>query len=229
MRNIFVSGNYKKDMTINKDKNLAFNFLVTGFRDYKASRFLLNNNFYMQGVTLASSSVEKYLKAILIINNLKRAIHLDKLKEIKKAFQIINNPILDELDENFLKVLGDAYALRYYDKVQGSISFGFFVNQLLAELDFTINLIDQRLSGKSEITGEIVLSPYQIAVNNQDEIIYQNNYILNNIDKKDFMERVSKNYNLHIENNGHEHEIIGDGLRVEEYKGKMIRLLDIKF
>ena len=72
---------------MNQMNNLGSNFIKTGFRDYVASRFLLNNDFFMQGVTLASSAVEKYFKAILVIHNLKRNVHLDNLKEIKKAFR----------------------------------------------------------------------------------------------------------------------------------------------
>ena len=127
-----------------------------------------------------------------------------------------------------MQILSDAYKLRYYDNLNGSLSFGFLSNQLLAELDFTIDLIDSRLSLKSELMGEVVLTPYQIAVNNNDEKVYFNNYVLNKIDKKEFMERKSKSYTLHIEKNGFEFEITGDGLKVQEYDGKMQRVLNVE-
>ena len=210
-----------------KTNNLGINFLKTGFRDYKAARFLLNNDLLMQGVTLASSAVEKYFKAVLIIHNLKRKVHLDNLKEIKKAFARINLDIIDELDESFLKILSDAYKLRYYDNLKDKLSFGFLSNQLLAELDYTINLIDSRLSMKNSQNEEI-LSPYRVAINDKDEKILLNNYILNKIDKKEFMERPSMSYMLNVEKNGFEIEIVGNGLKVVKYNGKMLRLLNLE-
>ena len=39
-----------------------------GYRDYIAARFLLNNHFIVQGLTLASTAVEKYLKAVIVFN-----------------------------------------------------------------------------------------------------------------------------------------------------------------
>jgi len=43
------------------------------YRDYIAARFLLNNHFIVQGLTLASTAVEKYLKAVIVFNLQERA------------------------------------------------------------------------------------------------------------------------------------------------------------
>lgn len=212
-----------------KKVNLGYSFVTTGYRDYIASRYLLNNDFFMAGVTLASSALEKYLKGILIIHHLKRKVHLDNLKEIKKALDRVNINIFEELDETFLNILSDAYKLRYYDNLKNALSFGFFANQLLAELDFTINLIDSRLRITNDQTGEIVLTPYRKAVNNNDVKIYLNNYLLNNISKKEFMERSSKVYALHIEKSGLEHEFLLNGLRIQKYEGTIARVTEMKY
>ena len=45
-----------------------------GYRDYIAARVLLNKHLLVQGLTLASTSVEKYLKAIIVLN-LKKKEH----------------------------------------------------------------------------------------------------------------------------------------------------------
>ncbi len=106
--------------------NVAMNFKKTGFKDYKASRFLLQNDFFIQGITLASSSVEKYLKSILVSNGVKKPVHLDKIKELKKAFAKINNNLMDFIDPIFIELLGVAYKLRYYDNYDNEkVSFGF--------------------------------------------------------------------------------------------------------
>ena len=70
----------------NFNRNLAHNFLIIGLQDYRASRFLLNNGFFMQGATLASSAVEKHLKAILNVYNIKLKAHLNNLTGFEKEF-----------------------------------------------------------------------------------------------------------------------------------------------
>ena len=40
-----------------------------GYRDYIAARFLLNNKFIIQGLTLASTALEKYLKSLIVLTS----------------------------------------------------------------------------------------------------------------------------------------------------------------
>lgn len=57
-----------------------------GYRDYIASRFLLNNQFIIQGLTLASTAVEKYLKSLLLFNLSEREwynYHFDRIKKLQ--------------------------------------------------------------------------------------------------------------------------------------------------
>lgn len=46
----------------------GYSFAELAYRDYIAARFLLNNHFIVQGLTLASTAVEKYLKAVIAFN-----------------------------------------------------------------------------------------------------------------------------------------------------------------
>lgn len=43
--------------------------LDLGYRDYIAARFLLNNKFIIQGLTLASTALEKYLKSLIVLTS----------------------------------------------------------------------------------------------------------------------------------------------------------------
>lgn len=80
---IFTSYGKKRNMTNNE---FAYSLLSTGYDDYIASRRLLWNDYHMQGLTLASSAVEKYLKAILAVNGKTKkemGVHLDRWDKLE--------------------------------------------------------------------------------------------------------------------------------------------------
>lgn len=99
----------------------------------------------MQGVTLASSAVEKYLKFILALHGVGKkqmGVHLDKLPKLKELLAKHYYDVTLKMDERFLNILGIAYKIRYYDEIKEPITFGFFINQFLGELDFCIHLLE---------------------------------------------------------------------------------------
>lgn len=77
----------KNDSAKNNLKD-AMNLMVLGYRDYIGARFLLNNDYVIQGVTLASTAVEKYLKAILVAHGYSRQVHIEQWKKMKSLLSI---------------------------------------------------------------------------------------------------------------------------------------------
>ena len=51
-------------------------FLGAAFDDYLAARVLLLTRLPLQGAVLASTAIEKYLKAVLAFRRQKRRVHL---------------------------------------------------------------------------------------------------------------------------------------------------------
>jgi hypothetical protein len=54
-----------------------------GYRDYIGARFLLNNKFIIQGLTLASTALEKYLKSLIVLTSKEKEkynYHLDNIE-----------------------------------------------------------------------------------------------------------------------------------------------------
>ena len=205
------------------------NFKSTGFKDYKASRFLLQNDFFAQGITLASSSVEKYIKSILISNDIKKPVHLDKLEQLKKKFKEIGNNRIESIDPVFLDILGTAYKLRYYDNFKEKVSFGFLVNQIIVELDFTIKLLDSAIVIADDKTSEVVKSDYVKSIEGSDEVICANNYLVTGESKKSVMQKPGKGYFLMIDEIGYETELQGGELSQVEYDGGILKVADISF
>ena len=181
------------------DINDSINFLKTGFKDYLSARVLLNNNLIYTGSILASTSVEKYLKAVMSISGNIRPVHLDNLSKIKDIFKHSKFDILDKLDIHFLELLGKIYKFRYYDNIRkGMDGFGFPILQFIGSLDYTIHQIESSITinGKDGPRK----SDYEIEKDRKNQLLIEHNYILNNLDKKEFMEQPSSLYTLIIGN-----------------------------
>lgn len=80
----------------------------------------------------------------------------------------------------FINILQKAYKIRYYDKLEEPVKMGFFLNQFIGELDSTIHYLEN-----NETPGLL----YGQAIRSKDPNLYQNNFILNNQNKKAFMEK----------------------------------------
>ena len=165
-------------------------FISLGYRDYIASRFLLNNGYYFQGLTLASSAVEKYIKAVLALNEKNKKVHLDNLSNLTNILSESYFDFTIYFDKRFMDFLGKAYQIRYYDKLKEPISIGFFVNQFLGELDFIIDFFENNviLELRDE-KGFFFKSQYKREIDNINPDLFLSNYILNGITKKKHMEK----------------------------------------
>ena len=108
----------------------AINLTNAAYDDYLASRFLLNNGFALQGATLASTAIEKYLKALLTCQGVSFSrVHLDNLVKLEAAFAATPfHAILTFFDQNFLTVITTVYSFRYLDNIKSPTSVGFFLN-----------------------------------------------------------------------------------------------------
>src|SRR5580704_13560665 len=93
---------------------VAINLTINAYDDYIASRFLLNNGYNMQGAILASTAIEKYLKAMLVcigvdLNKIK--VHLDKFEKLKSYFDNTEYADLftNHFDRAFFEIVSKVY------------------------------------------------------------------------------------------------------------------------
>jgi len=160
-------------------------FLNLGFKDYIAARVLLNSGLLLQGATLASTSVEKYFKAIMAFRgdfsegHLKKA-HLNSVKNYDPK-------LYASLNESFLLFLQKCYRLRYFDNIEVGFSLAVVQRPILAELDFTISNIQKRFTLKRG--DEKLITIYDSALEAKNADLFLNNYILKDIDKDAFIEQ----------------------------------------
>jgi HEPN domain-containing protein len=155
-----------------------------GYRDYIAARFLLNNRYVVQGLTLASTAVEKYLKSLIAFNLKERKrynVHLSNMAKLKRILHENNCDVTKNLDPIFLNILEQIYKIRYYDRLKKPISIGFYLNQFIGELDNTIYLLETSLNREASNNS---ITPYKRALKNKDTHLLKNNFVLNKQDKK---------------------------------------------
>ena len=201
----------------------AYSLIHLGFTDYIAARHLINNKFILQGVTLASTAVEKYLKAILASKGKNKRVHLDKLDKLKMLLSECYTDFTNRIDERFLGLLGKAYEIRYYDDLKSPVTIGFFVNQFLCELDYSISFFENVLyENIFDENGNKIPTLYKryAAETNQDLVL--NNYLFAGISKKECMEQPDHGYCIYINPDKWNGNILTEGHGVKnQYDGRM--------
>lgn len=202
----------------------GYSFADLGYRDYIASRFLLNNHFIMQGLTLASTAVEKYLKAVIAFNLQEKEwynYHFDRFQKLKNLLSKVNNDVTEEFDPLFIAILEKAFKIRYYDKIEQPIFMGFYVNQFIGELDYTINYLENFIFNTQSCGQSITL--YSKAVIDKYPDLFYNNYILNKENKKDYMEMPDIGFSIYISVGSvvHREEIVKGGSKKNKYEGRI--------
>lgn len=200
-----------------------------GYRDYIAARLLLNNHLVVQGLTLASTSVEKYLKALIVFNLNKREkynYHFDRFENLKNLLGKVNKDVTGEFDPVFLEILETAFKIRYYDKIDHPVFMGFYINQFIGELDYTIDFLENFIA-KTENGGES-FSAYNRAIKKKDLHLYKNNFVLKKENKKDFMEKPDVGFSISIRIGSvvQEEKIVQGGNTKNKYEGRISKFTE---
>ncbi len=154
----------------------AVDFVNSAFDDYISGRFLLINNYSLNGVILGSMAIEKYLKAfLLILGREYKKIHFDNIEKLKAAFKdTTHSEIFNYIDPRFLDILSLAYKFRYYDNIDTRQTIAFALNQVLAELDSTIYMFEHLITD-IKINGVDVGTQYKRAVAANDNRVFDKN------------------------------------------------------
>lgn len=209
-----------KSISFTEKLLIGYSLIDVGYRDYIAARFLLNNGFTVQGLTLASTAIEKYLKAVLVIASNEKLwynFHLDNVKKLKTLLSKNNCDVTERFDPIFLNILVNAFKIRYYDKLERPISIGFYVNQFIGELDDTIEMME------TTVLKTVSETPFRRAIKSKDPHLYHNNFKLNNQDKKEFMEQPDDGFSIYVRSGTavNEERIATTKNVVNEYKGQI--------
>jgi hypothetical protein len=173
-------------------------FLDLAFKDYVAARVLLNQSLVLQGAILASTTIEKCFKGVAALTgkvargHFKNA-HVAPIKEFDPKF-------LEKLNPSFLTMLELVYDLRYLDdpdKPKPGFTIKLERWPILAELDLTVISLLNKISfgqGDAKFTGM-----YEHMVEAKDARLWENNYLLANKKKEEFIARRDTVYCVRID------------------------------
>ncbi len=166
------------------DAQNILTFINAAFRDYLAARVLLLSGLTVQGAVLASTGIEKYLKALLAFRgnkshgHLKRA-HLNAFKNYSPRFYATFN-------EEFLLFLQKFYSLRYPDSLPKGFNAVIARREFLAELDYTAIRLNASFQPKrpDDKQVETLLDAF---LADRDDRLVDLNHVISNIDKQSFI------------------------------------------
>ena len=125
------------------------------------------------------------------------------------------------MDSVFLEILQDAFRIRYYDRIKKSIFIGFYINQFIGELDYTIDFMERFIANQRN-AGES-MSKYYSAIDDKDPHLYENNFILSKENKKDHMEKPDIGFSIYIRIGTviQEEKIVKGGNTTNTYEGQI--------
>lgn len=166
-----------------------------GFLEYLAARKLLISRMLLQGVEMAASAVEKYMKAVLALRGNECNTH--KLTgSLLRALANWDPRLSAKLNHDFLQFLEIGYSLRYLDSAKVGTSIHIAKRKTLAELDFTVSEFERRFRLRDK-SGEIETN-YRIAVKEKDPSLWEANYILLGKEKHAYIEGPDDCYELRV-------------------------------
>ena len=153
---------------------VGLSYYVTGFQDYLGARLLLNHNLLLQGATLASTAVEKYVKALFSSRKKRLYGHLNEWK--KPEIASLTNEL--SLNADFFLLLQQVYKIRYIDDLKAPISFSIERLKFLLELDRTICILDKSIEFKR---GDEIVNPYESGRLSGRQELIENNAMISGV------------------------------------------------
>ena len=150
--------------------------LGDAYTDYLAARVLLNNRLLKQGAVLASSSLEKYLKAQLGLFGNKSHGHLNSAHW--NSLKNKSNGIYRKIDKGFMELCIKCYQLRYTESIKKGFTLSIPQWRFLGELDKTAILIEESIDLKRGNTEEVLIRQYVDDKVNKNPLLWENNHVL---------------------------------------------------
>ena len=181
--------------------NLVLSFMGLAFKDYIGARTLLNQrigtggHLGLTGAVLGSSAVEKYFKACIAVWDTPRRWHLNN--DLIEAVKTRNPSMCEKLNPSFIEFLARCYRLRYVDAIEPGFTLHVQNREVLAELDFTVAEIERRFT--IGWAGKPIQRSYDAYRENHDPLLWTNNWVLEDRDKKAFVEQRDSAYAMRID------------------------------
>ncbi len=160
--------------------------------DYLSARVLIDNGMLIQGAILSSTSIEKYLKMIGEIFDVKFSSRDIKEHNVLGLYQTHkNNGSTLNLNKNYLKFLVKIYRYRYPDNLESNFSFALNQSKLIVALDEAVHILRNRLKLVNEKGEEQQNSRIHEMVRSNDLRLTRMNHTFGNIAREELFNKPS--------------------------------------
>lgn len=185
--------------------NRFLGFMNIAYEDYISSRILFNNYKLLQGSILANTAIEKAFKSIMLASNLQIPKTHNLVKLYPYVLEVI--PKFSEIiNLEFITQLSKIYECRYLSDLPIGYNIVIVRRKYLAEIDRIFSSINSAFQVK--IDNEIVELKYLSMLKDKSSELFIDNYILQNLEKKSFIEQLDSVFELRLLPDGRLIEIL---------------------
>jgi hypothetical protein len=158
---------------------------------------MLLGGFVLQGTILASTAIEKYLKAALVARN----ITFRNTHDVRALYDSLKaSGAVVSLNESFLKVLGKAYKLRYPDDLPISFNIALAQIKILVELDTSVHAIRTKFVLQKN-DGSAVRMKLDVMLDNNDVGLLDRNIAFGTMSRTEILSFPSQCLELRVLDN----------------------------
>lgn len=179
-----------------KDVLVLSAYLKNAYDDYIAARVLLNHNLILQGTILATTSIEKYFKAILTFKG-DTVKHSHSLKGLLPSIKNFDKSLYEKLNLDFIELIDSSYNLRYIESAPAGLKICLLRKNILSNLDQTISLLHDKIKIQNE-KGEFQKSLYQNDWESKRDELTKDNFIFNKVNKDEYLLGIDNVYQVQI-------------------------------
>lgn len=158
-------------------------FLDVAYKDYVAARVLLLADLLPQAAVLASTAIEKYIKAILAFRGNESHGHLKAAQF--NALKNFDPQLGQQINSQFIDLLQKSYRLRYLDDLAPGFNLVIADREFLAELDWTAMTIHARFH--QTVNGKTMESTLERQTTAKDHRLLTHNHVAAGQAKQDFI------------------------------------------
>ena len=153
--------------------------------DYLAARVLIDNGMLVQGAILSVTAIEKYLKMIGQIFDVKFVFRGDahNVMDLYKSHK--RNGATFNINEDYLEFLVKIYKFRYPDKLEPDYSFAINQSKLIVALDETVFILRDRIKMINEQGEEQKNSKIHEMIKNNDLRLTRMNHTFYEVKRED--------------------------------------------
>jgi HEPN domain-containing protein len=173
-------------------------WLEAADEEYVAARTLIRLGFLTQGMILATTSVEKYLKALCIIQKIQfettGKVGHSTLRLYDKLQHVFSKK---PLSKDFLGVLDKVYQLRYPDSISAGYNLSLHQGKMLTALD---EIVFQIRNG-FKIAGSNGRLKFDVLLANLDQNLLNGNHSFGIFERAKAFSEPSTWYEMRVDNN----------------------------